>query len=141
MDYFGQIQALFTFIDQAPISGERRLQKIAFLVDLPFRFELKETGPYSFELKAMVEKLLDSDMITLNVKIYMITSSGRYFWDRLSKDGYRFDLKEDVNLLSCFTPNKLEAMATVKYLKEIGYSEETAKEKITVLRPNLKVVL
>lgn len=116
MDYFGQIQALFTFIDQAPISGERRLQKIAFLVDLPFRFELKETGPYSFELKAMVEKLLDSDMITLNVKIYMITSSGRYFWDRLSKDGYRFDLKEDVNLLSCFTPNKLEAMATVKYI-------------------------
>jgi len=32
-------------------------------------------------------------------------------------------------------------MATVKYLKEIGYSEETAKKKVAILRPNLKAVL
>jgi len=140
MDYFNQIHALLTLIDRAPIVGERRLQKIAYLADLPFRFELREMGPYSFELSAMMVKLLETDMITLE-ETYILMETGRSFLDRLSKDGYQIELSEDVTLLSRFTPDRLEAMATVKYLKEIGYSEETAKKKVAILRPNLKAVL
>ncbi|MBT9282003.1 MAG: hypothetical protein KM312_05015 [Hydrogenibacillus schlegelii] len=145
MDHFARIHALFVLLDCAPIVGRRRLQKIAYLAGLPFRFEFGDRGPYSYELDAVTDRLVGEGLIATEATpegtTYRLTDRGRRFFARLTADGYRFEPAEDVAALARLSPDRLEAMATLRFLIRRGLSEDEARARLEMLRPGLKAVL
>ncbi|PTQ50756.1 MAG: hypothetical protein HSCHL_0208 [Hydrogenibacillus schlegelii] len=145
MDHFARIHALFVLLDRAPIVGRRRLQKIACLAGLPFRFEFGDRGPYSYDLDAVTDRLVGEGLIATEATpegtAYRLTDRGRRFFARLTADGYRFEPAEDVAALARLSPDRLEALATLEHFMRLGLSEDEAKKKIEALRPALKAVL
>jgi len=142
--------ALVLLLGSVPkIMGRKRLQKTVYLLQqagVPFfeKFSYHHYGPYSAELQAEVDRLVDYGLVseTCNNAFYTyeITEEGRKFLETYEKVvGEKFSLPSNiVERLMRASTQVLEMASTYAYLLEMGYKKEEALAKALELKPHLK---
>lgn len=134
------------------ISGRKKLQKTLHLLQLhginvPFAYEYHFYGPYSSQLQAEVNHLVEQGLL-LEENIgetycYELTKSGRKF-KNLVEDmlSIRIDLDNDlINTIEHQSASFLEVVSTFGFLTDLGYDKNEARDKCLELKPHLKSLL
>lgn len=131
------------------IVGRKRLQKMVYLlqqIGAPFneKFSYHHYGPYSSELQADIDRLVDYRLLseTYNNAFYTyeITEEGTSFLETYEKVvGEKSSLPQNiVERLVNTNTQVLEMASTYAYLLEMGYKKEEALAKALELKPHLK---
>lgn len=141
--------ALIRLFNSVPqIIGRKKLQKVVYLlqqIGVPYteKFSYHHYGPYSAELQAEIDRLVDyrllTETFTDKTYIYKITEEGNSFLKKYEKNfGGSFDLPQDIleRLMDTHT-YVLEMASTYAYLLEMGYQQDEALEKALELKPHL----
>lgn len=134
------------------ITGRKRLQKTVYLLQqagVPYveKFSYHHYGPYSSELQARINMLVDHGLLseTYDSKAYTykITEEGSLFIEKYEEAFNNvFDLpRNTVNQLMGTNTSVLEMASTYAYLLEMGYQREKALTKASELKPYLVNVL
>lgn len=130
------------------IAGRKRLQKMVYLLQrtgAPYheKFSYHHYGPYSSELQAEVDRLVDLALLEEEYNnrcyIYKITKEGESFLENYNKIiGDSFDLPQNtISQLMKVNTSVLEMASTYAYLLEMGYKEQDALKKALELKPHL----
>lgn len=131
------------------IVGRKRLQKVVYLLQqtgVPFteKFSYHHYGPYSSELQAEIDRLVDYQLVSETCNnacyTYEITEEGIKFLETYQKVvGEKFSLPQEIVMRLMNTNTQvLEMASTYAYLLEMGYKQKEALAKALELKPHLK---
>ena len=131
------------------VDGRKKLQKVVHILrslgyPFEYRYSFHYHGPFSVELKSEIDKLVESGLVSEKEEpagnytkyVYSTTEAARQIlqsvdysaeapWTQLSHH------------LSHKSAQELEALSTILYLRELGYSDDKLKAEFGKLKPQL----
>jgi len=146
---FEQEFRLLTLIERVgKLTCRKKLQKIVHLLKhkgAPFHFNYRyhHYGPYSTQLQAEMDYLVENDLIAEEMVqgayTYSLTEDGKKLLHFLEKERNMSLYLNDTLLDKLLTKSSsfLELVSTYVFLLEIGYSPSEARQKTVELKPDL----
>ncbi|NPV72680.1 MAG: hypothetical protein HPY89_02550 [Pelotomaculum sp.] len=148
---FEKTHRLIKFFEKSGgITGRKKLQKIVYVLQslgYPYGMDYIycHYGPYSpqlqFEVDRLAEKGLINEQYFNQAYQYSITEEGRElgrFLDEKNKGIDRLEVPgELLSELIRQDAQFLELVATIIYIKNLGYGSETTEQKVKELKPHL----
>ena len=138
------------FEKSGSVAGRKKLQKIVYVLQsLGYSYGMDYTychyGPYSsqlqFEVDRLAEKGLIDERLFCHTYQYSITKDGQElvkFLDEKKVGTDRIEVPEDLlRELIKQDAQFLELVATIIYVKNLGYDSEKTEQKLRELKPNL----
>lgn len=151
MDVLSKYHALMMLLNTVGgVSGRKKLQKMVYLLQeagCPFkeRFDYHLYGPYSEELAIKLDEMKFLGL--LEEKVDITPSGYKQYIYLLSELGKQYLRKyEDASIvphhfeklayeLNCYAPRTLELIATLRFLRNMGYSDSEVAEVVKALKP------
>lgn len=134
------------------VEGRKKLQKIVHIlqergVPFPERFEYSFYGMYSAQLRSEVERLENEKLVKESIcstgvnKSYSLKTT-----DEL--DGLMKEISQDqkpnwadtAQHLNNLSPQVLEGVSTILFLKECGLEKDALKQRLLALKPHLEAL-
>jgi len=136
------------FSETGTLTGRKKLQKMVHLlqrkgVSFDMDYAYHHYGPYSADLQAEVQELVDQELLVEEMKDntyqYYLTDKGKEFLGVLQetkKDAFALP-NNLMELLMDKSSPFLEVVSTYSYLLDNGYTDEEAIAKLKELKPKL----
>lgn len=147
---FKSVYNLLSLFDNVEkIHGRKKVQKMIHLfeisgVELSFKYEYHHFGPYSAELQAELNFLVNQGLLdetkAEGAYVYAITDKGKEFKEKLQAEE-EYQIYFDDGLLHEFMSKSsqfLEVVSTYAYLLDLGYDHEYAKANTLQLKAHLE---
>ncbi len=136
--------------DTGEIKGRKKLQKMFYIIqslgyDLDLDYSYHNYGPYSSQLQAeldslLQEKLIDEEHVS-NMYVYKIRGEGKQLLRKLSENGLNgISPSVPVSIIERLKNSEaqfLELVSTIMYLRDLGFSDEELEIKASELKPHL----
>ena len=140
--------ALLSFFDLTKsIFGRKKMQKMIHILEncghnFTFKYEYHFYGPYSAQLQEEVNSLVRQGYLIEDRQddtyVYRITSKGEEFKKCLEDAELSFTINlSKLEMLSEKDSQYLEMVSTYIFLRDSGYSRESAENKALELKPHL----
>jgi len=132
------------------IGGRKKLQKIVHIlqergVPFPERFEYSYYGMYSQRLRSEVERLEGENLVResqvlggMNVSYALEKTDELETLVREIGHGHEPVWTETARHLNSLSPQDLEGVSTILFLKDCGFSGDALKERLLGLKPHLE---
>lgn len=139
---------LSVFCEVGTVYGRKKIQKMIHLLEasgtrMPFKYEYHYYGPYSSELQAEINDLVQQDFLSEtkgdDAYIYKITDKGRQFKEMLDQSGKTIEIDFELvrDMVQKSSPF-LEMVSTYAFLIDAGLEPDKAKHKALELKPHLE---
>ncbi len=133
------------------VEGRKKLQKIVHILqsagyerDFPQHFGYLHYGPYSHEVKADIDLLVDpsgplvdeaESTTGLGHRTFVYSPTSEL--EEALSDSIGVPWSEQAKELNAKTPQELEAISTIFFLKRSGVGRDAVLERFTQLKPGL----
>lgn len=151
MDVLSKYHALMVLLNTVGgVSGRKKLQKMVYLLQeagCPFkeRFDYHLYGPYSEELAIKLDEMKFLGLLEERVGttpsgykqyIYLLSEAGKqYLRNHENTFNVPHYFEELAKGLACYDARTLELMATLRFLRNMGYSDSEVAEWVKALKP------
>lgn len=142
----GSVLSVFSIVES--VYGRKKIQKMVHLLEaagtrMPFKYEYHYYGPYSADLQAELNDLVQQKFLDEkpdgDAYIYEITDKGRKFKEMLEQSGKTIEIDSElVRSMARQSSQFLEMVSTYAFLIDAGYEPAEAKRKALELKHHLK---
>jgi hypothetical protein len=125
------------------ITGRKKLQKIIYILknlgsDFDEKFSFHYYGPYSFDLQFEINDLVANQFLIEEKENFTYNYKCPDNFAITSLDNEVQKKKDLIDSLNKYTPQELELVASIFFLKEYGHNDmDYFRKKLKNLKPNL----
>lgn len=136
VNYQNRIASIVSILKEIP--GKVEFHKILFIlqnegVDFDKFYRYNVFGPYSEEFQLEINDLVNQNILSdKGDSTYIVSDKHKVENDEVLNS--RIDL---ITYVGHLDRDMLELVATIYYFKNLGYSDNMVKEKLSIVKPNL----